>query len=112
MGPFSSQNTFLTAEVLKDYFVLPHVGRMDDIWAGYYVQAKGYQVVYNRPSVYQARNEHDLVADMRNEYVGYENNLRLVRDLARSPESILAHIPSRAARALQLYRRHFELAPR
>jgi hypothetical protein len=108
MGPFGSQNTFLTAEVLKDYFLFPHVGRMDDIWAGYYVQAKGYQVVYNRPSVYQARNAHDLLRDMQQEYIGYENNLRLVQDLTHAPESILAYLPGRAAWAFELYRRHFD----
>ena len=107
MGPFDSQNTFLRADLLKDYFMFPHVGRMDDIWAAYYLQAKGCQVVYNRPSVYQARNEHDLLADMRQEYVGYENNLKLVEDLSRDPESILAYLPGRAAWALALYRRHF-----
>jgi len=107
MGPFDTQNTFLKAEILKDYFVFPHVGRMDDIWAAYYVQAKGYKVAYNKPSVYQARNEHDLVRDMRQEYIGYENNLKLVQDLARSPESILAHLPARTAQAFSLYRRHF-----
>jgi hypothetical protein len=80
---------------------------MDDIWAAYYVQAKGYKVAYNRPSVYQARNEHDLVRDMRQEYIGYENNLKLVQELARDPESILAHLPVRTAQAFSLYRRHF-----
>ena len=108
MGPFGSQNTFLAAEVLRDYFVLPHVGRMDDIWAAYYVQAVGYQVVYNRPSVHQARNEHDLLGDMQAEYLGYERNLRLVEDLAAAPESLFAHLPARTVRALELYRRHFE----
>lgn len=29
--------------MIKDYFLYPHVGRMDDIWASYYVQAKGYE---------------------------------------------------------------------
>ena len=37
---------------------------MDDIWASYYVEAKGLKVVYNKPSVYQLRNEHDLTKDM------------------------------------------------
>jgi hypothetical protein len=107
IGPFNSQNTFLRAEVLKDYFVFPHVGRMDDIWPGYYAQAKGFKVVYNKASVYQARNEHDLTIDMRKEYAGYENNLKLLADLDRDPESILAHIPGRTWWAFQLYRRHF-----
>jgi hypothetical protein len=111
IGPFDSQNTFFTADCLKDYFMFPHVGRMDDIWAAYYVQAKGRQVVYNRPSVYQARNEHDLRRDMRDEYIGYENNLAIVEDLASTPESLFAHLPARAARAFRLYRRHFERNP-
>jgi hypothetical protein len=108
MGPFDSQNTFLRREVLQDYFLFPHLGRMDDIWAGYYVQAKGFKVVYGKPSVYQDRNAHDLIRDMREEYVGYENNLRLVEDAGRDPESLLAYVPCRAARAFELYRRHFD----
>ena len=42
-SPFDSQNTFFTGAMIKDYFLYPHVGRMDDIWASYYVQAKGYE---------------------------------------------------------------------
>jgi hypothetical protein len=107
MGPFNSQNTFLSGECLKDYFLFPHVGRMDDIWASYYVQAKGRRVVWAKASVYQDRNVHDLVRDMRQEYLGYENNLKLVADLARDPESIQAYLPGRSIWAFQLYRRHF-----
>jgi hypothetical protein len=110
LAPFNSQNTFLSREVLKDYFLFPHIGRMDDIWAAYYVQAKGYRVVYCKASVYQQRNVHDLIGDMRNEYLGYENNLDLVRDLARDSESVMAYLPGRAAWAWRLYRRHFGLA--
>ncbi|WP_109486756.1 hypothetical protein [Occallatibacter savannae] len=107
-GPFNSQNTFLAGHCLKDYMVFPHVGRMDDIWPSYYFQARGYQVIWNKASVYQARNEHDLVRDMQQEYIGYENNLNLVRSVARDPESITRFIPGRTAWAFSLYRRHFE----
>ena len=107
-APFGSQNAFIRGEMLKDYFVFPQVGRMDDIWPSYYVQALGYRVVYNRASVYQARNEHDLICDMRDESIGYENNLKLIADLANNPESYLAHVPGRTARAFELYRRHFK----
>jgi len=107
MGPFDSQNTFIRGEMLRDYFMLPQVGRMDDIWPSYYVQAKGLQVVYNRASVCQQRNKHDLIVDLREEYLGCENNLQLVQSLAHDPESLLAFLPARAARAFQLYRRHF-----
>ena len=110
IGPFDSQNTFITAAVLKDYFVFPHVGRMDDIWPGYYVQAKGFKVAYNKASVYQERNEHDLIRDMRGEYIGYENNLKLLEDIKRNPESIQAYVPGRTFWAFQLYRKHFSQA--
>jgi hypothetical protein len=33
LSPFNSQNTFLAGDVLGDYFLYPHIGRMDDIWA-------------------------------------------------------------------------------
>lgn len=107
LAPFNSQNTFITRAVLADYFLFPFCGRMDDIWAAYYVQAKGRQVVFGAPSVFQLRNEHDLVRDMRAEYLGYENNLNLVRDVVADPEAILSYLPGRAIRAFQLYRRHF-----
>ncbi|MGA2618228.1 MAG: hypothetical protein ABSF26_11495 [Thermoguttaceae bacterium] len=107
-GPFNSQNTFLGGACLKDYFLFPHVGRMDDIWAAYYLQAKGYRVVWNKASVYQQRNIHDLLRDMRQEYPGYENNLKLLQDLAADAESLLAYLPGRSAWAFQLYRRHFD----
>jgi hypothetical protein len=110
MAPFNSQNTFLTGALLRDYFLYPHIGRMDDIWAAYYVQAKGRRVVFGKASVYQQRNVHDLVRDMRQEYLGYENNLNLVRDLAADPESISAYLPGRAIWACELYRRHFPRA--
>jgi hypothetical protein len=110
MSPFNSQNTFLSGRVLKDYFLFPHIGRMDDIWASYYVQARGYKVVYGKPSVYQDRNEHDPVRDMKQEYLGYENNLNIVNALAIDSEKINDYLPEQSIRAFSLYRRHFENA--
>ena len=107
IGPFNSQNTFVRRDVLGDYFVFPHVGRMDDIWGSFYVQAKGFTVIYNRPSVYQERNVHDATADMQAEFIGYASNLNLVRDLGRDPEAIAAYLPQRSATAFHLYRKHF-----
>jgi hypothetical protein len=112
IAPFNSQNTFLARDVLENYFLFPHIGRMDDIWAAYHVQAKGCRVAFAKPSVYQQRNPHDAVHDMRQEYLGYENNLNLVCDLGRDAESIAAYLPGRALWAWTLYRRHFQLAVR
>jgi hypothetical protein len=110
LSPFNSQNTFLAGNVLNNYFLYPHVGRMDDIWAAYYVQAKDYRVVYGKASVFQDRNVHDLTRDMRQEYLGYENNMRIVQELPKNPESLLAYLPGRAAWAFELYKRHFKHA--
>jgi hypothetical protein len=107
LSPFNSQNTFLSGSVLKDYFLFPHIGRMDDIWASYYAQSKGSRVVYGKASVYQERNVHDLIRDMKQEYLGYENNLSIVQKLPNDPSSLLAYLPGRAVWAFELYRRHF-----
>ena len=108
MGPFNSQNTFLRGELLRDYFPFPGVGRMSDIWASYHVQARGASVVYGKPSVFHERNAHDLLQDMRAEYLGYENNLRIVEALPSEPEALLPFLPERGLRAFELYRKHFQ----
>ena len=110
LSPFNSQNTFLSGDVLNSYFLYPHIGRMDDIWAAYYVQAKDYRVVYGKASVFQDRNVHDLTRDMRQEYLGYEHNIGIVKELPGNPESLLAYLPGRAAWAFELYKRHFKHA--
>jgi hypothetical protein len=106
-APFNSQNTFLNGALLKNYFLFPHVGRMDDIWAAFYLQAKGAVVVFGQPSVYQQRNIHDLVKDMKAEYAGYEHNLSIVTELAEDPEHLMKYLPVKSIEALDLYRRHF-----
>ena len=58
-------------------------------------------------SVFQECNPHDLVRDMRAEYIGYEHNLSLVKDLVRDPQSLSAYLPGRSLWAFELYRRHF-----
>ena len=45
ISPFNSQNTLVSRKVIKDYFLFPHIGRMDDIWASFYVTSKKYQVL-------------------------------------------------------------------
>jgi hypothetical protein len=107
MSPFGSQNAFILGKMLGDYMMFPHVGRMDDIWPSYYAQAKGWKVVYNRASVYQQRNAHDLIRDLRGEYIGYENNLHLVQSLAQDADSITGFLPEATALAFHLYRKHF-----
>ena len=108
VSPFNSQNTFISKKVLPHYFLFPHIGRMDDIWASFYVISKGYKVVYNKASVFQKRNEHDLTKDMLKEFIGYENNLNLIKDLKKNVNNIKAYIPERSRLAFLRYQTHFK----
>jgi len=76
---------------------------MDDIWASYFLQHMGAKVVYGRPSVYHKRNPHDLVKDMKSEYLGYEYNL----EIAGNPRAMFKYIPKESQRAFDLYQKHF-----
>lgn len=108
MSPFNSQNTFISKRVLKDYFLFPGVGRMDDIWAAFYVQAKGFKVVYGKASVYQARNIHNLTVDMKAELLGYEHNLSIVSEICDNPQRLNNYLPEKAKYAFKLYQKHFK----
>lgn len=77
-SPFNSQNTFFSRNALKKYMVIPFIGRMDDIWGGYLLEALGFKVVYNKASVFQDRNIQNLTKNMTMEYIGYENTLKLL----------------------------------
>lgn len=107
-SPFNSQNTFISREWLPQYFLFPYVGRMDDIWASYHLQAHGARVVYGPPTVIQERNPHDLVIDMKKEYLGYENNLKIVEELRADADVVLRYIPDEARAAFDRYRSLFE----
>ena len=99
ISPFNSQNTLLSRKVIKDYFLYPHIGRMDDIWASFYVTSKKYKVLYGEPSVYQERNVHNLVKDFKDEVIGYTNSLHLVEQLYKNPESIHKFLPKKSSEA-------------
>ena len=112
-APFNSQNTFLSREIFPDYFLFPHIGRMDDIWAAYYTQAMHPDsVIFNRASVRQDRNEHDLSKDLENELIGYKNTL----DFTKRLEIVKKHIafifpryfPEDSIKAYEVYRRCFK----
>jgi hypothetical protein len=105
ISPFNSQNTVISRNVAIEYFLYPHIGRMDDIWASYYVQSKGFKVIYNKPTVFQDRNEHNLIIDMKKEYIGYENNLQLLKDLNSNPDNIRRYIPEKSYAAWGEYRK-------
>lgn len=107
ISPFSAANTFLRADLLRDYFLFPGVGRLDDVWAAYYLESLGHRPVFTRPTVFHARSPRDLVREMKLEYRGYEQNLALVRDLLDDPGAIAKYVPEWSMRAFDRYRSHF-----
>ena len=105
ISPFNSQNTFLSKKVLPHYFLFPHIGRMDDIWASFYVTSKNYKVVYNEPTVYQERNVHNLIKDFKDEYIGYVNSSNLVEKLKKDPDNIYNFLPKKSALAFDEWKK-------
>ena len=105
ISPFNSQNTILTKEALEDYFMFPGIGRMEDIWASYYLQSVGRKVVYAEPTVYQKRNEHNLQKDFISEMIGYKNNLNLIKDLNKNPNLIKKYLPTSSYNSFLRYRK-------
>ena len=105
IAPFNSQNTFLHRDVIPYYSVLPHAGRMDDIWGAYIVQKyfPG-SVVYNKATVYQDRNEQDLVTNLENEVIGYRGTLNLINDL----DNYYNHLPEKTQKYWSVWRGQFE----
>lgn len=104
ISPFNSQNTFLAREVIPYYAVLPHIGRMDDIWGSYILQHFfPNSVVYNKASVYQDRNVQDLITNLEKEIIGYRNTLKLVQNLKDFED----FFPEETKFFWKIYRSHF-----
>lgn len=108
IAPFNSQNTILSARAFPDYFLFPRIGRMDDIWGAFWLQSKGFNVVFSKPSVFQERNEHDLTKDFESEVLGYTKSHLLLRALLKDgPEAIWAFLPEGSQAVFDAYREQF-----
>jgi hypothetical protein len=106
-APFNSQNTFLRGDILQDYFMVPFVGRMDDIWGAYHLQSCGYQVVFNKATVEQQRNPQDLTKNLKDEFLGYEKTIALVKAMADGRYSPQEYWPEQSVKAFQCYQECF-----
>ena len=106
ISPFNSQNTFIHRDALKHYAVWPYVGRMDDIWGGYYTQKMigDDKLIYNRASVYQDRNVQDLITNLEKEVIGYRHTL----DFTTDPNTTDDYIPTKTKEFLDIYFNSFK----
>lgn len=106
LTPFNSQNTFIHRDILPYYLMIPHIGRMDDIWGAYMLQQRFTQpdpyIIFTSATVYQARNEHDLTVDMEEEMIGYQCNPRI------ATEAVYDLVPDRSRDAIDAYFKAFE----
>ncbi|GAB5558913.1 MAG: hypothetical protein SynsKO_05600 [Synoicihabitans sp.] len=104
IAPFNSQNTLLHRSVIPYYAVLPFVGRMDDIWGAYILQHHfPNAVVYDVATVYQDRNEQDLITNLENEILGYRQTLKFLE----AGEDYVAVLPEAARKFWESYRAQF-----
>lgn len=78
---FNSQNTSILRELIPAWGMVPHCGRFDDIYASLIAQRvmrdRDMHVHFGKPFVWQSRNEHNLIKDLRGEIDGYDNIVTL-----------------------------------
>lgn len=103
-SPFNSQNTVW----FKDAFPLMYLPsycsfRMTDIWRSFIAQRIawecGWEIMFESPTVFQERNEHNLLKDFADEVPGYLNNSRICKmlgdlELKKGKEHILDNLLS------------------
>jgi hypothetical protein len=100
--PFNSQNT-TTFRAAAALLYLPAFCsfRMTDIWRSFVAQRIAWtcewRISFHASTVYQDRNEHDLLRDFADEVPGYLHNAKIARaldalDLASGPSAIGANM--------------------
>lgn len=86
--PFNSQNTTWWRDAFPLLYLPAYCSfRMTDIWRSFVAQRIAWEndwsVLFHEPTLWQQRNEHDLMRDFEDEVVGYLNNRRIGAALAR-----------------------------
>jgi len=85
--PFNSQNTTWFREAFVLMYLPSYCSfRMTDIWRSFVAQrichANGWNVLFHAATVWQERNDHNLMRDFEDEIPGYLNNDAIVSALA------------------------------
>jgi STELLO glycosyltransferases len=102
--PFNSQNTTWFKEAFPLLYLPSYCSfRMTDIWRSFVAQriawACGWNILFHAATMYQERNEHNLMNDFKDEIPGYLNNklimerlhaLKLKDGTENIPENLLA----------------------
>ncbi len=81
-SPFNSQNTVWFPEAFPLLYLPAYCSfRMTDIWRSFVAQRIAWEndwaILYHEPTVWQDRNEHNILKDFEDEVPGYLNNGRI-----------------------------------
>ena len=82
--PFNSQNTTWHKEAFPLLYLPSFCSfRMTDIWRSFIAQriawTCGWHILFHNSTVWQERNEHNLLKDFEDEIPGYMNNFKICR---------------------------------
>ncbi|GAB5434714.1 MAG: hypothetical protein EpisKO_40840 [Epibacterium sp.] len=97
--PFNSQNTTWFKSAFPLLYLPAYCSfRMTDIWRSFVAQrimwANNWNLMFHEATVYQERNEHDLMRDFTDEIPGYRFNERILELLdSASMKAGAEHIP-------------------
>jgi hypothetical protein len=111
--PFNSQNTTWWPDAFPLMYLPAYCSmRMTDIWRSFVAQRicweNGWSVLFHEPTVWQDRNEHDLMRDFRDEVPGYLHNSRIGEALGALP--LKAGIPQLGENLRTCYQRLVEMS--
>lgn len=89
-SPFNSQNTTWYKEAFPLLYLPSYCTfRMTDIWRSFVAQRIawecGWQIVFHKSTVFQERNEHNLLKDFEQEIPGYLLNNKIKSILEKAP---------------------------
>jgi len=84
--PFNSQNTTWFPEAFPLLYLPSYCSfRMTDIWRSFVAQriawTCGWPILFHQSTVWQERNDHNLMTDFKDEISGYTNNLAIMQNL-------------------------------
>ena len=88
--PFNSQNTRWWRDAFPLLYLPAYCSfRMTDIWRSFIAQriawANNWGILFHEPTVWQERNEHDLLLNFRDEIPGYLHNREMCAALESLP---------------------------
>lgn len=86
--PFNSQNTRWFKPAFPLLYLPTYCSfRMTDIWRSFVAQrilwTNNWSLIFHKPTVYQERNEHNILNDFKDEISGYLNNHQIAMTLEK-----------------------------